>query len=103
MIYIFFHLAKIPTIGISVAEDTVLDALALITSIPLPEKDEVTPMPLNKDNLIVASSLSLKRFLDEKQQRKAKKPDVIQHDLSEEIIQYTDLEFAFVMNGLLYE
>lgn len=43
--------------------------------------------------------MSLKRYLDEKQQRKVKKPDTKKQDLSEEIIQYTDLEFAFVMNG----
>lgn len=45
--------------------------------------------------------MSLKRYLDEKQQRKVKKPDPKKQDLSEEIIQYTDLEFAFVMNGSL--
>lgn len=44
--------------------------------------------------------MSIKRYLDEKQLRKVKKPDVKKHELSEEIIQYTDLEFAFVMNGL---
>lgn len=46
-------LAKIPTIGISVAEDKVLDALALVTSIPLPENDDITPMPLTKVKLIL--------------------------------------------------
>lgn len=93
--------AKIPSIGISVAEDKILDAIALVTSIPLPENDDTTPMQLNKNLGIVASSMSLKRYLDEKQARKPKKPvDIKKQELSEEIIQYTDLEFAFVMNGL---
>ena len=48
---------------------------------------------------IVASSKSLIRYLDEKQSRKPKKPEVKNPDLSQEIIQYTDLEFSFVMNG----
>lgn len=92
---------KIPSIGIEVAEDKILDALALVTSIPLPENDDTAPMQLNKNLGIVASSMSLKRYLDEKQARKPKKPvDVKKQDLSEEIIQYTDLEFSFVMNGL---
>lgn len=37
---------KIPAIGISVTEEKVLDALSLVTSIPLPESDEAKPMPL---------------------------------------------------------
>lgn len=39
--------AKIPSIGVSVTEQKVLDALSLATSIPLPESD-TAPMPLNK-------------------------------------------------------
>lgn len=39
--------AKIPSIGVSVTEQRVLDALSLVTSIPLPES-ETTPMALNK-------------------------------------------------------
>lgn len=39
--------AKIPSIGISVTEQKVLDALSLATSIPLPEGD-TTQMALNK-------------------------------------------------------
>lgn len=92
--------AKIPSIGISVAEDKILDAIGLVTSIPLPENDDTAPMQLNKNMGFVASSMSLKRYLDEKQARKPKKPvDIKKQELSEEIIQYTDLEFAFVMNG----
>lgn len=40
--------AKFPHIRLSVTEDNVLDALALITSIPLPENEETKPMALNK-------------------------------------------------------
>lgn len=39
--------AKIPSIGVSVTEQKVLDALSLATSIPLPESD-TAPMALNK-------------------------------------------------------
>lgn len=43
--------AKIPSIGVSVTEQKVLDALSLVTSIPLPESD-TAPMALNKVHLI---------------------------------------------------
>lgn len=39
--------AKIPSIGVSVTEYKVIDALSLVMSIPLPET-ESAPMPLNK-------------------------------------------------------
>lgn len=48
----------------------------------------------------MASSISLKRYLDEKQHKKSKIADLKKQELSEEIIQYTDLDFAFVMNEL---
>lgn len=90
--------AKIPSIGVSVTEQKVLDALALATSIPLPESD-TAPMALNKESLLVASSMSLKRYLDERQS----KPKILenkQREISEdEITQYTDLEFSFELNG----
>lgn len=76
-----------------------MDVLALVTSIPLPEGDPES-MPLTKEGLLVSSSMSLKRYLDEKQLRKPKKPEIKQRDISdEEITQYTDLEFSFVLNG----
>lgn len=51
---------------------------------------------------MLASSRSFIRYLDEKQSRKPKKPEIKNPDLSQEIIQYTDLEFSFVMNGRLH-
>lgn len=91
--------AKIPSIGVSMTEQRVLDALSLATSIPLPEGD-IAPMPLNKEGLLHASSMSLKRYLDERQLAKPKRPEVKQRDaLDEEITQYTDLEFAFELSG----
>lgn len=90
--------AKIPSIGISMTEQKVLDALSLGMSIPLPEGD-TAPMPLTKDGLIAASSMSLKKYLDERQQAKPKRPELKQRDiLDEEIVQYTDLEFAFELS-----
>lgn len=46
-------LAKFPHIRLSVTEDNVLDALALITSIPFPENEETKPMALNKVFILV--------------------------------------------------
>lgn len=69
-------------------------------SIPLPE-GETAPMPLNKDkeSLLVASSMSLKRYLDERQSKPKKLDNSQQRDISdEEITQYTDLEFGFELN-----
>lgn len=80
-------------------EQKVLDALALAMSIPLPE-NETAPMPLNKESLLVASSMSLKRYLDERQSKPKKLDNSQQRDISdEEITQYTDLEFGFELNG----
>ncbi|KAJ6629556.1 Vacuolar protein sorting-associated protein 13, partial [Pseudolycoriella hygida] len=94
--------SKFPHIRLSVTEDSVLDALALITSIPFPENEETKPMALNKGSGLIASSKSFIRYLDEKQLRKPKKPEPKNPELSNtlEIIQYTDLEFSFVMNEL---
>lgn len=92
---------KIPSIGISMTEQRVLDALSLVMSIPLPEGDNA-PMPLTKDGLIAASSMSLKKYLDERQQPKAKRPETQARDvLDEEITQYTDLEFIFELKRKL--
>lgn len=91
--------AKIPSIGISVTEARALDILSLVTSIPLPAED-LQGMPLTKEGIIASSSMSLKRYLDDKQQRQPKKPELKQQISDEEIIQYTDLEFSFVLNGM---
>lgn len=91
--------AKISNIGVSVTEQKVLDALSLATSIPLPEGD-TAPMMLNRESLLVASSMSLKRYLDERQS-KPKILETKQHEISEEeITQYTDLEFGFELSGM---
>lgn len=83
----------------SVTEEKVLDALALVASIPLPDSDPST-MPLQKEGFLASSTMSLKRYLDERQQTKPRKSDERQRNLSdEEITQYTDLEFGFVLNG----
>lgn len=82
-------------------EAKVLDALGLVLSIPLPEA-EIAAMELTKEGIIASSSRSLLRYLDEKQQRKPKKPEIKKREITdEEIIQYTDLEFSFVLNGEL--
>lgn len=87
--------AKIPSVCVSMTEQRVLDALSLAVSIPLPEGD-LEPVPLTKEGILHASSMSLKRYLDERQLAKPKRPEVHQRDaLDEEITQYTDLEFAF--------
>lgn len=91
--------AKIPSVYVAMTEQRVLDALSLGMSIPLPEGD-LEPMPLTKDGILHASSMSLKRYLDERQLAKPKRPEVKQREaLDEEITQYTDLEFAFELSG----
>lgn len=92
--------AKIPSVCVSMTEQRVLDALSLAASIPLPEGDVAEPMGLTKEGILHASSMSLKRYLDERQLVKPKRPEVKQRDaLDEEITQYTDLEFAFELSG----
>lgn len=91
--------AKIPSVCISMTEQRVLDALSLATSIPLPESD-IDSMSLTRDGILYASSISLKRYLDDRQLAKPKRPEVKQREThDEEITQYTDLEFAFELSG----
>lgn len=50
--------------------------------------------------MIAASSMSIKRYLDERQS-KPKILDIKQQEISEEeITQYTDLELGFELNGI---
>jgi vacuolar protein sorting-associated protein 13A/C len=93
---------EIPKIHINVTENRVMDAYSIVTSLPLPENEEVQPKLLNKESNILSSSLSLLKFLDEKQKtislsNKSEKP--ASDDLVDELVQFTDLEIKLVMSG----
>lgn len=87
---------EIPSIHLCVTEQRILQAIELVTSIPLPESDEpLSQMPLNKESVLVSSSRSLMKFLDPEKNKKNKQPN--SPPASDEIIQFTDLEANFVL------
>lgn len=100
--------SEIPSIHLCVTEERILQAIELGTSIPLPESDEpLSQMPLNKESVLVSSSRSLMKFLDlEKKKKKKKSNSPPASELTDEIIQFTDLEANFVLKEfsvLLYK
>lgn len=91
----------LPSINISVTEDRVLDVLTILTTLPMPESEEVVAKPLTKELNIVGSSLSLLKFLDDKQQKLQKRmdpPPEVQ-DLTS-VVQFTEIEAYFVLEEI---
>lgn len=94
---------ELPSINISVTEHRVLDILLILTSLPLPESDEeIVVKPLTKDSNLIGSSLSLLKFLDEKQQMLTKRKDQPKEDIdvTDDVVQFTDLEAYFLLNEI---
>jgi vacuolar protein sorting-associated protein 13A/C len=93
---------ELPSISISVTEDRVLDVLSIITTLPMPESEEVVVKPLTKELNIVGSSLSLLKFLDEKQQKLQKRldPPPENSDLVDGVVQFTEVEAYFVLEEI---
>ncbi|XP_037905174.1 vacuolar protein sorting-associated protein 13 isoform X4 [Hermetia illucens] len=92
---------EIPSIGINVTDDRVIEAVSVVTSIPFPEgKAPEETSNLTKTQSLAASTVSLMRFLDQEKAKMAKKAAAANTDLAEEIVQYTDLEAEFVLTEL---
>uniref|UniRef100_A0A182IQ42 Vacuolar protein sorting-associated protein 13 n=1 Tax=Anopheles atroparvus TaxID=41427 RepID=A0A182IQ42_ANOAO len=94
----------LPSVNICVTEQRVLEVLSIVSSIPLPESDEqLQPAPIAKDSNVFSSSLSLLKYLDEKQVKLPKlgrspealnPADVVDGD----VIQFTDMEVKFELH-----
>jgi vacuolar protein sorting-associated protein 13A/C len=94
---------ELPSISISVSEDRVMDVLSIITTLPLPESnEEIVMKPMSKELNIVGSSLSLLKYLDEKQQKLQKKlePPPDNFDSTDGVVQFTELEAYFVLKEI---
>lgn len=93
---------ELPSISISVTEDRILDVLSIVTTLPMPESEEIPAKPLTKDINIIGSSLSLLKFLDEKQQKLQKRldPPPESQDLTDSVVQFTELEAYFVLEEI---
>lgn len=94
---------ELPSISISVAEDRLLDVLSIIATLPLPESnEEIVTKPMSKELNIVGSSLSLLKFLDEKQQKLQKKldPPPESLDVTDGVVQFTELEAYFILEEI---
>lgn len=92
---------ELPSISISVTEDRVLDVLSIITTLPMPECEEVPIKPMSKELDIVGSSLSLLKFLDEKQQKLQKRLDPPPETLDVDgVVQFTEVEAYFILEEI---
>lgn len=94
---------ELPSISISVTEDRVLDVLSIITTLPMPESEEpVAAKPLTKELGIVGSSLSLLKFLDDKQQKLQKRldPPPESQDITDGVVQFTEVEAYFILEEI---
>lgn len=94
---------ELPSISISVTEDRVLDVLSIITTLPMPESEEPeASKPLTKDIGIVGSSLSLLKFLDERQQKLQKRldPPPESQDITDGVVQFTEVEAYFILEEI---
>lgn len=92
---------ELPSISISVTEDRVLDVLSILATLPLPESNEEIVMnPISKEQNFIGSSLSLLKFLDEKQQKLQKRfdPPPENIDLVDGVVQFTEVEAYFVLH-----
>lgn len=93
---------ELPSINISVSEDRVLDVLSIITTLPMPESEEVVVKPMTKETTIIGSSISLLKFLDDKQQKLQKRveppPDI--EDSVDGVVQFTEVEAYFVLQEI---
>ena len=95
---------ELPSINVAVTEQRVFEVLKIATSIPFPEDEEFKPVPMNKETSIFNSSLSLiTKYLDDKQKensRQVASSDTLKlDDTVDEVVQFTDLEIHFVLNG----
>lgn len=93
---------ELPSINICVTEDRVLDVLSIIATLPLPESEEVVIKPMTKELNIVGSSLSLLKFLDDKQQKlqRRSEPPPETADVTDGVVQFTELEAYFVLEEI---
>lgn len=94
---------ELPSISISVTEDRVLDVLSILSTLPLPEsEEEVVVKPMSKELNFVGSSLSLLKFLDDKQQKLQKRldPPPEAQDLTDGVVQFTEVEAYFVLEEI---
>lgn len=92
---------ELPSISISVTEDRVLDVLSIITTLPMPESEEVPLKQMSKEHNLVGSSLSLLKFLDEKQQKLQKRLDPPpETDVTDGVVQFTEVEAYFILEEI---
>lgn len=93
---------ELPSINISVTEDRVLDVVSILTTLPMPESEEVVVKPMTKEMNLVGSSLSLLKFLDERQQKLQKRvdPPPDSSDAIDGVVQFTEVEAYFVLEEI---
>ena len=92
---------ELPSINISVTEDRVMDVLSIITTLPMPESEEVVAKPMTKELSFVGSSLSLLKFLDDKHQKLQKRLEPPpETDFTDGIVQFTEVEAYFVLQEI---
>nr|XP_040227109.2 intermembrane lipid transfer protein Vps13 isoform X1 [Anopheles coluzzii] len=94
----------LPSVNVCVTEQRVLEVLSIVSSIPLPESNEqLQPAPIAKDSNVFSSSLSLLKYLDEKQVKLPKihrPPEALNpaDAVDGDVVQFTDMEIKFELH-----
>lgn len=93
---------ELPSINISVTEERVLDVVSILATLPMPESEEIVVKPMTKEMNIVGSSLSLLKFLDDRQQKLQKRADKPPEtsDMVDGVVQFTEVEAYFVLQEI---
>jgi vacuolar protein sorting-associated protein 13A/C len=90
---------ELPSINVSVTEDRFLDMISIVVNLPLPESEQQPFKPISRDSNLIGSSLSLLKYLDEKQQKLQKRidPPPESLDSTDSFVQFTEIEINFVL------
>lgn len=95
---------ELPKINIAVTEDRVLELLSIVTTLPLPESEAevIVSKPITKESNLLSSSLSILKFLDDKNQLLNKKSSEVKEsvDITDGVVQFTELEAHFELKEI---
>lgn len=93
---------ELPSINVCLTEERFLDMISIIVNLPLPESEEQPYKPISRESNLIGSSLSLLKYLDDKQQKLQKRldppPEML--DSTDSLVQFTEVEANFVLQEL---
>lgn len=94
------RIGELSSINVCVTQNRIMELISILTSIPLPESDNMAPTQLSKDSNRFGSSISLLKYLDDRQKNVTTViPETVYEIDETEVTQFTDIEISFVLNG----